>query len=85
MFQTKTHALGVPLKWLRSAINARWHVNWRKFGAPTYSLPDTDELLRCAYDLKLPPHFEDEDFEHIGKIIVHCAAEVKKSAQPDKD
>jgi len=49
---------GVPVSWFCSSVNARWHVNWRKYGAPTYELPQTDGVLSSAYDLKLPPHFE---------------------------
>merc|ERR1711998_461420 len=55
---------GVPVSWFQSSINARWHVNWRKYGSPTYELPNTDSLLSSAYDLKLPPHFEDSDMAH---------------------
>ena len=26
--------MGVPVSWVCSPIDARWHVNWRKYGAP---------------------------------------------------
>lgn len=63
----------MPVNWLRSKVNARWHVNWRGFGGPVQDLPTTDSALALAYDLKLPPHFEDEDFVHLAKIIAHAA------------
>lgn len=63
--------MGVPVSWFRSGVNARWHVNWRKYGSPTYELPTTDQLLSTAYDLKMPPYFEDEDFIHMARVIAH--------------
>lgn len=36
-------------------------------------LPATDRALITAYDLKLPPHFADEDFVHLGRIIAYAA------------
>lgn len=65
--------LGVPLNWLRSPVNARWHVNWRGYGGPVQDLPATDNALATAYDLKLPPHFSDEDFVHLAQNIAHAA------------
>ena len=38
-------ALGVPVGWMRSDVNARWHVNWRQYGTPEFELPKTDALL----------------------------------------
>lgn len=71
--QTKCKELGVPVSWLRSSVNARWHVNWRGFGGPVQDLPVTDQALAAAYDLKLPPHFNDEDLAHVGQIIAYSA------------
>lgn len=71
--QDKCKELGVPVSWLRSPVNARWHVNWRGFGGPLQDLPATDLALNAAYDLKLPPHFKDEDFMHLAKIIAYAA------------
>lgn len=71
--QTKCRELGVPVSWLRSSINARWHVNWRGFGGPVQDLPATDRALAAAYDLKLPPHFNDKDLTHVGQIIAYAA------------
>lgn len=36
-------------------------------------LPATDRALAAAYDLKLPPHFLDEDFVHLARNIAHAA------------
>ncbi|CAM9698252.1 unnamed protein product, partial [Hapterophycus canaliculatus] len=72
-FQAKTKEMGVPLNWLRSPVNARWHVNWRGYGGPVQDLPGTDAALATAYDLKLPPHFDDADFVHIAKNIAYAA------------
>lgn len=72
-FKEVSNGMGVPINWLSGPINARYHVNWRKYGAPTYELPGTDTLLSTAYDLKLPPYFEDEDFVHIAKVIAYSA------------
>jgi len=72
-FKDVCNGMGVPINWLSGPINARYHVNWRKYGSPTYELPGTDKLLSTAYDLKLPPYFEDEDFVHIAKVIAYSA------------
>jgi len=64
--------MGVPVSWFRSSVNARYHVNWRKYGAPSYELPQVDELLSTAYDLKLPPYFDDADFPHLAEVIAHA-------------
>jgi dTDP-4-amino-4,6-dideoxygalactose transaminase len=66
-------SMGVPASFFRSPVNARWHVNWRKYGAPSYDLPQVDELLGTAYDLKLPPYFEDDDFVHLANVIAYSA------------
>jgi dTDP-4-amino-4,6-dideoxygalactose transaminase len=65
--------MGVPVSWFRSKINARYHVNWRKYGAPSYELPAVDALLANAYDLKMPPYFDDADFVHLAKVISYAA------------
>mmetsp|Transcript_17293 Transcript_17293/g.41355 ORF Transcript_17293/g.41355 Transcript_17293/m.41355 type:complete len:486 (-) Transcript_17293:162-1619(-) len=72
-FMAACHAGGVPVSWFCSPVNARWHVNWRMYGSPEYELPQTDDLLATAYDLKLPPHFEDRDMRHIAEIIAYAA------------
>ncbi|CAM9833444.1 unnamed protein product [Pylaiella littoralis] len=72
-FQAKIKEMGVPLNWLRSPVNARWHVNWRGYGGPVQDMPGTDAALYAAYDLKLPPHFDDEDFGHIAENIAYAA------------
>ncbi|CAB1104753.1 unnamed protein product [Ectocarpus sp. CCAP 1310/34] len=79
-FQAKCKELGVPVNWLRSGGNARWHVNWRGFGCPAQDLPVTDSALAMAYDLKLPPYFEDEDFVHLARIIAYAARSCCRSA-----
>jgi len=75
LFIEITKDLGVPVSHFTSEINARYHKNWRKYGSPHYELPSTDKLLRFAYDLKMPPYFEDSDFEHFAKIIAYAANE----------
>lgn len=72
-FRTICASMGVPVNWFRSTTNARWHVNWRQYGSPTVDLPQTDALLANAYDLKLPPYFEDGDFEHLAEVIAYSA------------
>mmetsp|Transcript_37222 Transcript_37222/g.37702 ORF Transcript_37222/g.37702 Transcript_37222/m.37702 type:complete len:82 (+) Transcript_37222:1073-1318(+) len=47
--------------------------NWFKYSTPRYELPATDRLLRFAYDLKMPPYFDDSAFEHFAKIIADAA------------
>ena len=69
LFRQTCVAMGVPVSWFQSKVNARWHVNWRKYGSPTFDLPNTDEVLRFAYDLKMPPYFDDEDFPAFAKVI----------------
>jgi len=77
---------GVPVSYFCSNVNARWHVNWRKYGAPTYDLPNTDALLSTAYDLKLPPHFEDSDMGHLASVIAYAAnVAVGRVAEPSAD
>jgi len=73
LFLQITKELGVPVSNFASDTNARFHKNWRKFGAPRYELPATDRLLRFAYDLKMPPYFDDSDFEHFAYIIAYAA------------
>ena len=65
--------MGVPVSWFRSKINARYHVNWRHYGAPSYELPQVDALLANAYDLKMPPYFDDADFPHLAEVIAYSA------------
>ena len=60
----------------------RWHRNWRKYGAPTYDLPNTDKVLSAAYDLKLPPHFEDSDMTHLASVIAYAANVAVGRASP---
>ena len=43
LIRTTCAALGVPLGWMRSDVNARWHVNWRKYGTPAFEVPPRDE------------------------------------------
>jgi dTDP-4-amino-4,6-dideoxygalactose transaminase len=64
---------GVPLKWLRSSDNARWHVNWREYGVPCYHLPNTDRLLANSFDLKLSPGLQDSDLRNIAVILAEQA------------
>lgn len=73
LFRTTCVEMGVPVSWFCSPVNCRWHVNWRQFGAPEFDLPNTDAYLRVGYDLKLPPRFEDEDFEHLAHVIGYAA------------
>lgn len=73
IFWQKVNEMGVPCQQFTSPINARWHVNWRKFGAPAFDLPQTDATLRHAYDLKCPPYFEDEDFPAFAEVIAYAA------------
>lgn len=49
-------------------------------------LPATGRALAAAYDLKLPPHFADEDFVHLGKIIAYAArVTVGRRRRSDKE
>merc|ERR1712167_459379 len=73
LFRQTCVAMGVPVSWFQSKVNARWHVNWRKYGSPTFDLPNTDEVLRFAYDLKMPPYFDDEDFPAFAKVIAYAS------------
>ena len=63
----------MPVSWLRSPVNARYHANWRKYGAPAFDLPHTDALLQAAYDLRLPDYFDADDFVHLATIIAYAA------------
>jgi len=65
--------LGVKIGWFCSESNARWHRNWRMYGAPHYDLPNTDRVLASSFDMKMPPDFTDEDIAHIGRILGHAA------------
>jgi len=77
-------SMGVPVSYFRSPINARWHMNWRKYGAPSYELPQVDSLLATAYDLKLPPYFDDADFLHLANVIAYSAnVAVGKESAPE--
>ena len=86
VFIDTAKALGVPLGWFASKINARNHVNWRKFGSPTYDLPNTDALLATAYDLKMPPHFTDADIETLADVLVYAVnAATAPPCEPEDD
>ena len=73
-FIATAKALGVPLGWFASKINARNHVNWRKFGSPTFELPNTDALLATAFDLKMPPHFTNAEMDTLADVLVYSLA-----------
>lgn len=73
VFKRTMHGLGVPASPFISDVNARYHVNWRKFGAPAFDLPQTDGVLRHAYDLKMPPYFADADFVQFAGCIAYAA------------
>lgn len=73
VFIATSKALGVPISHFATDVNARWHINWRGYGTPAHELPNTDAALRHAYDLKLPIHFEVEDFEQVGRVLAHAA------------
>jgi len=73
LFRQTAVAMGVPVSWFQSKVNARWHVNWRKYGSPTFDLPQTDAVLKFAYDLKMPPYFADEDFPEFARVIAYAA------------
>jgi len=73
LFHEVCTSMGVPVSYFRSPVNARWHVNWRKYGSPTYELPQVDSLLATAYDLKLPPYFAAADFAHLAQVIAYAA------------
>merc|ERR1740121_813468 len=73
LFRQTCISMGVPVSWFQSTVNARWHVNWRKYGAPEFDLPNTDATLRYAYDLKMPPYFDDADFPHLAEVIAYSA------------
>merc|ERR1712072_994707 len=80
-FRATCSALGVPIGWMRSDVNARWHVNWRKYGTPTFELPNIDALLASGYDLKLPPHFSDEDVLHVANVLAYAATDAVRADQ----
>jgi len=82
VFVATSCKLGVPVAGFVSNVNARWHVNWRKFGVPAYDLPQTNALLWFAFDLKLPPHFEDADFPPIAKILLYSLDFALKPKSP---
>jgi len=75
VFAKTVRAMGVPVASFVSPVNARYHKNWRKFGAPAYELPKTDNILKFGYDLKMPPYFDDSDFPHIGACIAYSVNE----------
>lgn len=73
LFNKKCSELGLTLGWFTSDVNARYYKNWHKYGTPEHHLPNTDKLLSTGYDMKMPPHFEESDFVHVGKIIAAAA------------
>jgi dTDP-4-amino-4,6-dideoxygalactose transaminase len=76
-FREITTELGVNLGWFTSSVNARFHKNWEKYGTPKYDLPQTDKVLEYSYDMKMPPDFETEDFQHIGHVISYAVNKAK--------
>jgi dTDP-4-amino-4,6-dideoxygalactose transaminase len=86
VFAETCRGMGVPVASFVSPINARYHKNWRKFGAPAFDLPKTDEILAYGYDLKMPPYFEDSDFPHIGACIAYAVdVAMGRATEPRKD
>lgn len=73
LFRTTCVAMGVPVSWFGSPVNARHHANARKYGCPSFDLPAADALLARGYELRLPEHFEDGDFPQIARILAYAA------------
>ena len=76
-FVAANRALGVELKWFGAADPVAFtsnHHSWRYVDPQV--LPETDRILSCLFDMRLPLTFSVEDCCHIGAIIAHCAAEL---------
>lgn len=66
-------ARGVELKWFGAAEPVGFtssHESWRYVAAQ--ELPNTDRVLACLFDMRLPLTFSQEDCAFIGELI--CAA-----------
>jgi dTDP-4-amino-4,6-dideoxygalactose transaminase len=80
-FVAANRALGVELKWFGAAEPVAFtsnHHSWRYVDPQV--LPETDRILSCLFDMRLPLTFSVEDCRHIGSIIAHCAAELGVAA-----
>ena len=68
-------AMGVTVKWFggEPAGYTSAHRDWRYLRAQ--SLPRTDALLATLFDMRLPLTFTEGDCAHLGRILVHAAAE----------
>ena len=73
LFRTTCVAMGVPVSWFGSPVNARHHANQRKYGCPAFALPVVDALLARGYELRLPAHFDDADLPHVARILAYAA------------
>ena len=78
-FVADNKALGVELKWFGAneptAFTSNHH-SWRYIAAQ--SLPQTDRVLSGLFDMRIPLTFSAADCDHIGRIIVACAASLRQ-------
>jgi len=64
--------LGVELKWFGAPEPLGFtsnHKSWRYM--QSQALPNTDEILRTLFDMRVPLTFSLDDCAHIGRILQH--------------
>merc|ERR1711988_319257 len=64
----KCKEMGVELKPFGTPHNARFFKNW-KFLNNIPDMPNTEQIVRHAFDMKMPFNFEANDWKHVGAIM----------------
>lgn len=70
------NSLGVELKWFGDPEPVAFtsnHHSWKYTGP--HCLPNTDAILSCLFDMRIPLTFSIEDCEAVSKIIVHSISQ----------
>jgi len=71
-FTKECKALGVDVKPFGTVDNARFFKNW-KFLNNIPDMPHTENIVRHAFDMKVPFNFTASDWEHISAIMCEVA------------
>jgi dTDP-4-amino-4,6-dideoxygalactose transaminase len=71
-FTKECKVLGVDVKPFGTVENARFFKNW-KFLNDIPDMPQTEDIVRHAFDMKVPFSFTASDWEHISAIMCEVA------------
>jgi len=74
-FLAHTKRRGMPLGLFGSKDNARNFRNW-KYSPIATDVPNTEQLIAVAVDMRLPLSFEDEDFDLMADVVLAAVDDV---------